>query len=740
MEDKEVNIDKITHSIDIDKKEDNMKYKNFEGYSSNKLDSKVGDIVYYEMQKIEFLEKKNKAERALIKANKRISELESEVEELRKKIKDEKRKTQTAIKQKKQKELLLLAKIEKIQRMENWSSLRLGRALLACHSFKGIAHLPVELWNLYKRRMTREQRSAPLQVEADPHLFASNIEVTEGQEKTFPRKDLLNSEQQEWIKKSLENASKIPDSNGCRFYKKSDLRIGLICDEFFYDSISAAADFIYVTPDNWREKLEEGFDAFLYVSTWRGVHDEWKGAASLSVLEQKYYEMKLAKEASEEFSFGKLGTLRDEIVELLDECHMRHIPTVFYSKEDPPNYWIFIEIAKHCDYVFTSAKECVDAYKTYCGHNRVEAVSFGINPQIHNPIGIHNEYKKKDIIFSGSWMKKYPERCDEISKIFEGVLSSGYSLHIIDRNYPHNKNYLYPEHYIKYVSPALPHDILQKVHKTSNWAININTVKNSETMFANRAFELQANGVLMISNYSIGINSLLPNIFMIEDSSEVGAILNCFTEEERYERQVSGVRSVMTGHTCYDRLSKFLAPTGLQSEQPLCNILVLADEINEHVQDCFNRQTYEHKILCNISNVTEYDINKFDMVTWFDYKAEYEEFYLEDMINAFKYTSCDYVTKDAWYEGNILHHGVEHNYVSKMTSKYRTVFWRESFSFDDLLNMKENVEIKNGYSIDHFNFNSCNYKKIITKKNILCPLLFQYIIMDAIFMESVFQV
>ena len=79
MKDKEVNIDNIIPSIDIDKKEDDIISRNFESSSSVELNGEVGDIVYYEMQKIEFLEKKNKAERALIKANKRISELESEV-------------------------------------------------------------------------------------------------------------------------------------------------------------------------------------------------------------------------------------------------------------------------------------------------------------------------------------------------------------------------------------------------------------------------------------------------------------------------------------------------------------------------------------------------------------------------------------------------------------------------------------------------------------------------------------
>ena len=44
-------------------------------------------------------------------------------------------------------------------------------------------------------------------------------------------------------------------------------------------------------------------------------------------------------------------------------------------------------------------------------------------------------------------------------------------------------------------------------HRLFRWAINVNSVKYSETMFANRVYELQAMGNLLLTNYSMGVNN-----------------------------------------------------------------------------------------------------------------------------------------------------------------------------------------------------------------------------------------
>lgn len=513
----------------------------------------------------------------------------------------------------------------------------------------------------------------------------------------------MTAEQENWVNGYMARIAAIPDSNGCRYYQKLPYRIGLICDEFFYESISAAADFVFLTPDNWQQELDQGLDAMLFVTAWRGLHQEWRGLGSVSDMDR--------------------NPMRRLALQILDSCSDRKIPTVFYSKEDPPNYDVFVEYARHCDFICTTAKECIPRYRKDCSREQVSAVSFGINPVEHNPIGFHGRDKEDFVLFSGSWMLKYPDRCKELAVIFDGILESGHGLHIIDRNYPGNPKYCFPEKYYPYASPALPHNILQKVHKLFDWAVNINSVKGSQTMFANRAFELQANGVLMMSNLSIGVNHLLPTVQMVHDSDEVARILDAMTDEERYERQIFGIRSVMTGHTCFDRIAELLRPVGLELDQPVRRILVLADELTDNVRMCFDRQTYSEKVLACAASVSSQDVQEFDMVAWFDPAGSYGPFYLEDLANGFKYTACDYITKAAYLEAGTLREGTEHGYVSFMPSKYRTLFWREAYTPEFLLTLRGGCELKNGYSIDHFQYDAAPAAREPRKREYLLSVI-----------------
>src|SRR5690606_910695 len=108
----------------------------------------------------------------------------------------------------------------------------------------------------------------------------------------------------------------------------------------------------------------------------------------------------------------------------------------------------------------------------------------------------------------------------------DGVTEAGKDLKIIDRNYELKlEAYFFPEKYLSYVSPSIKHEYLQKVHKLFDWAINLNTVKLSNTMFANRVYELQALGNILLSNYSIGVNNKFPNVFLVQNKEEVKYIL-----------------------------------------------------------------------------------------------------------------------------------------------------------------------------------------------------------------------
>ena len=94
--------------------------------------------------------------------------------------------------------------------------------------------------------------------------------------------------------------------------------------------------------------------------------------------------------------------------ELVAWCKEQGIPTVFWNKEDPPNYERFIETAKLFDRVFTVDVDCVPRYVKDLGHDRVEVLPFAAAPRIHNPIAAPDG-RTFDIAFAGTYFaEKHP--------------------------------------------------------------------------------------------------------------------------------------------------------------------------------------------------------------------------------------------------------------------------------------------------------------------------------------------
>lgn len=478
----------------------------------------------------------------------------------------------------------------------------------------------------------------------------------------------------------------MPQSNGSRYYEKLKPTIGWITDQILYDAFKSATDGILLTPENWNERLDR-IDWLFIISGWHGMTNEWNG-------------------------FAREGSPKRKIIyQIIDTCKQRKIPTVFYSVEDPPNYERFIGIAKRVDHVFTACQEIIPRYREDCGHDRIHQMCYGLDPLLHNPIGFRKFAKQPEVFFAGSWMEKYPERGKDMQVLFDGVLQAGRKLKIVDRNLLLNKDeYRFPNKYSAYLAPPLEHSLLQRVHKLYDWAININSVKDSATMFANRTYELQGMGVLMISNYSVGVNSLLPGIFTCQHAEEIPDILNCLTPEEVYEHQVMGIRLAMNGNTCYERVAEILNTVGIETSLPQYKVAVVVQEENAALAEAFEHQTYKYREMIFPQMLLE-RYKEFDLVAFFHPSYTYGDFYLEDMINGFKYTNSDYITKAGYYKGKNYVHGIEHDFVNVMDDKFRTVFWASAFAPKQLLDFEGSVALENGYSIDHFMFNAGQLEK-----------------------------
>ena len=411
---------------------------------------------------------------------------------------------------------------------------------------------------------------------------------------------------------------------GC-YYKKFEVRIGIVCDAILYESLSPAADFVYVpSTDEWTERIAT-IDLLLVASTWVGMQDgDWEG-------------------------LGRIGEpIRKRLLEIIDACNRKGIPTVFYSKEDPPNYTVFLEFAKSCKTVFTSAAEMVPRYKEDCGHERVGVLKFCVNPNHDNPVGCLEKGKVPGAIFSGSWMIRYPLRCRDLAAILDGVAESGQDLCIVDRNSyrGYHPGYRFPRRFKKAVIPVVPHAQLAALHKKYRWSINVNSVTDSLTMFAGRCYELLANGCLIVSNFSPGMLKELPEIAIADSAAFTARLMAGIKEREADLLRSSGIRRVMSGNTCYDRVAEILKAVGSPVEIEHPTVAVVIPEDDDGLAEMFRAQSYAKKKLYVAGAFDDRAKSECGYVTYWDAGQVYGPYFIQDLLDAFKYADIDFAVDE----------------------------------------------------------------------------------------------
>jgi spore maturation protein CgeB len=282
------------------------------------------------------------------------------------------------------------------------------------------------------------------------------------------------------------------------------LRVALIADEFTTNSFSEEFQSIPIEPSNWRKYLEEHKPDILFCeSAWSGPDPKrrpWKG--------QIYASKNFPKEN------------RTALLEILLHCRREGIPTVFWNKEDPTHFTDrvhdFVKTAKEFDFVFTTAAECVESYKTEYGVSKAFALPFATNPRLFNPIETHARSSR--VVFAGSWYANHVQRCKDMERILDTLLADGFELEIYDRYHGDTDPlHIWPERYQRYLKPSQPHDAMPGVYKSSRFGLNFNTVTQSSTMFARRVFELMSCNTLVISNYARGTAEMFGDLIVYAD-------------------------------------------------------------------------------------------------------------------------------------------------------------------------------------------------------------------------------
>ena len=274
------------------------------------------------------------------------------------------------------------------------------------------------------------------------------------------------------------------------------VRTAFICDEMTWIDLAPQCESIYLWPDSWREQMESFQpELFFCEAAWSGIPPMegcWRG--------------RIYRNRSVRFENRRI------LLDILRYCREHKIPTVFWNKEDPvigsETRYDFVDTAVLFDYVLTTAEESVPVYREL-GCKHVSVLPFMVNTAVYYPDDAVPKEKGR-VLFAGSWYADFPQRCKDTADLFDYVLKKGYQLDIYDRHSETGESrFRFPERYAPYLHPAIPTDQVADLMRRYEWAINVNTVIDSSTMFSRRALYLAACGVGVISNPSSGLAEAL---------------------------------------------------------------------------------------------------------------------------------------------------------------------------------------------------------------------------------------
>jgi spore maturation protein CgeB len=314
-------------------------------------------------------------------------------------------------------------------------------------------------------------------------------------------------------------------------------KIAFVCDEMTWQDFKGECNSVF---DDFRP------DLFFCESAWSGINKYrncWRG---------RIYKSRNIRYEN-----------RHELMMILDYCRKNNIPAVFWNKEDPA-FWgntsyDFVDTALHFDHIFTTSQECLNKY-IELGHKSVHVLMFGFSPSIF--FFDSSIEKEKKAVFAGSWYTDQPKRCADMEEIFNMVLQYGIPLEIYDRqSESSNPVHRFPEKYRKFIHPNVPYTELGKIYQKAEYAININTVTDSETMFARRVFEIMACGCIVISNGSIGLKKLFADRIWFANEP--------FDINQKTEIRGKNMEEVFNYHTCEQRLKQVINTCSIKRNEEI---------------------------------------------------------------------------------------------------------------------------------------------------------------------------
>ena len=324
----------------------------------------------------------------------------------------------------------------------------------------------------------------------------------------------------------------------------------VIMDEFSTTALSADANLVRPTPENWQGLLDEHrIDMLVVESAWEGNDGAWHHKVGW------YSEEEIA-----------------DLKQLVEACRNRNISTVFYNKEDPVHFNRFSKTSALFDHVFTTDEGCIMRYEALENSSiqSVDWIQFAAQPDVHHPYDVRLS-DRSDIAFAGTYYAgKYPERCEKMDMLFDAAANHG--LVIYDRQSDGgNPQYVFPGRFTSHVRNKLEYREMLEKHREHRIFLNVNSVEDSLTMAARRIFEIPASGACLVSGPGLAVREVFGNtVPMVHSSEQANATLAALMADEaflRYTIQASR-HIVLKRHLNNHRLQKMLNASGLTLQQP----------------------------------------------------------------------------------------------------------------------------------------------------------------------------
>lgn len=491
--------------------------------------------------------------------------------------------------------------------------------------------------------------------------------------------------------------------------KMKDLKVAAIMDRFTLESYSPECKLLELTPQNWKEEVDSFQPDMLFIeSAWEGKDKLW---------------------------YRKVDRYSEEMEALTKYLREKNVPIIFWNKEDPVYTDIFMLTASYADVVFTTDIDCIAKYRSELGHDKVYHLHFAAQPVTHNPIDKYNRQDK--FCFAGAYYHKYKER----SKVFDSfadVFCENDKFVIYDRNYGNARpEHAFPKRYDPYIVGSLPSNEIDKAYKGFTYGINMNSIQQSQTMFARRVFEMMASGTITVGNFSRGLKNYFGDLTICtDDNKTLSLYLQKYCSDTVTLRKYAllGLRKVLSEDLYEDRLgyiTEKVYGTSMKPAMPKVSVLCKVDDEKDanRIIKMFNSQSYAFAKLYLVCNkplktlqkqykcLTEAEAAKAvvgnkldcDWVAVFDHNDWYGEHYLTDLVLTYRYLSADAVGKASYYASEngaySLNEGERYNYAKSVAIR-RSIISKKTASDMTIADLLSKNEWTEGivYSTDEFNY------------------------------------